>query len=119
MNAALAWWGIEEGRFSWSFAVFSQNLAWAQAKPLFFAEAWTLALEFDPSVNAADAHQLVQVITAIDSPIVKGLWDPGNDIYDPAGEVPFPDGKTTTFREILPQLRSEFGPWLQQLECRT
>ncbi|MCB2033267.1 MAG: hypothetical protein KDF57_08070, partial [Ottowia sp.] len=24
INAALAWWGIEEGRFSWSFAAFSQ-----------------------------------------------------------------------------------------------
>ena len=45
VNAALAWWGIEEGKFSWSFAVFSQNLAWAQQKPLFFAEAWSLALD--------------------------------------------------------------------------
>ena len=45
VNAALAWWGLEEGRFSWSFALFSQNLAWAQTKPLFFAEAWSLALD--------------------------------------------------------------------------
>ncbi|MBK6614424.1 acyltransferase [Ottowia sp.] len=45
INAALAWWGIEEGHFAWSFAVFSQNLAWAEAKPLFFAEAWSLALD--------------------------------------------------------------------------
>lgn len=45
VNAALAWWGIEEGKFSWSFAVFSQNLAWPQVKPLFFSEAWSLALD--------------------------------------------------------------------------
>lgn len=45
VNAALAWWGIEEGAFSWSFAVFSQNLAWPEQKPLFFAEAWSLALD--------------------------------------------------------------------------
>ena len=45
VNAVLAWWGIEEGRFSWSFAVFSQNLFQAQEKPLFFAEAWSLALD--------------------------------------------------------------------------
>ena len=45
INAALAWWGIEEGRFSWSFAAFSQNLLGAQEKPLFFAEAWSLALD--------------------------------------------------------------------------
>ncbi|MGB3071085.1 MAG: acyltransferase [Ottowia sp.] len=45
INAALAWWGIEAGRFSWSFAVFSQNLLGPEAKPLFFAEAWSLALD--------------------------------------------------------------------------
>jgi peptidoglycan/LPS O-acetylase OafA/YrhL len=45
LNAALAWWGIEEGHFTWSFAVFSQSLAWMQTKPLFFAEAWSLALD--------------------------------------------------------------------------
>ena len=45
VNVVIAWLGIEEGRFAWSFAVFSQNLAWAQEKPLFFAEAWSLALD--------------------------------------------------------------------------
>jgi peptidoglycan/LPS O-acetylase OafA/YrhL len=45
INVLLAWWGIEEGRFAWSFPVFSQNLAWTQNKPLFFSEAWTLALD--------------------------------------------------------------------------
>ncbi|MDR1967261.1 MAG: acyltransferase [Burkholderiaceae bacterium] len=45
VNAALVGWGIEEGQFSWLFAVFSQNLAAPQAKPLFFAEAWSLALD--------------------------------------------------------------------------
>jgi peptidoglycan/LPS O-acetylase OafA/YrhL len=45
VNAALVWWGIGEGRFTWSFAVFSQNLASPQQTPLFFAEAWSLALD--------------------------------------------------------------------------
>ena len=44
-NIVLAWWGIEEGRFAWSFVVFSQNLAWAETKPLFFSESWSLALD--------------------------------------------------------------------------
>lgn len=52
----------------------------------------TLALEFDPSVYASNACKLVKVIEKIDSPFVKGLWDPGNDIYDPDGETPYPDG---------------------------
>lgn len=55
-------------------------------------EAITLALEFDPSVYATNAAKLVRVIEAIDSAHVRALWDPGNDIYDPDGEVPYPDG---------------------------
>ncbi|NLY17679.1 MAG: sugar phosphate isomerase/epimerase [Clostridiaceae bacterium] len=51
-----------------------------------------LALEFDPSVYASNAKKLVKVIEKINSPYVKGLWDPGNDIYDPDGETPYPDG---------------------------
>lgn len=45
VNVLLAWWGIEEGRFAWSFVVFSQNLAWPENKPLFFSESWSLALD--------------------------------------------------------------------------
>ncbi len=52
----------------------------------------TLALEFDPSVYATNAQKLVKVIRGINSPNVKALWDPGNDIHDPDGEVPYPDG---------------------------
>jgi sugar phosphate isomerase/epimerase len=52
----------------------------------------TLVLESDPSVNASNAQMLVQVIEAVNSEHVLGLWDPGNDIWDPKGEIPFPDG---------------------------
>lgn len=51
-----------------------------------------LALEFDPSVYATNAQKVVKVLKEIDSAYVKALWDPGNDIYDPEGEVPYPDG---------------------------
>lgn len=49
-------------------------------------------IEFDPSVYATNAKQLRKVVTAINSERVKALWDPGNDIYDPDGEVPYPEG---------------------------
>jgi sugar phosphate isomerase/epimerase len=55
-------------------------------------EGITLALEFDPSVFATNAKKLTRVVAAIDSPYVRALWDPGNDIYDPDGEIPYPDG---------------------------
>jgi peptidoglycan/LPS O-acetylase OafA/YrhL len=45
VNVLLVAWGIAEGRFSFKFVVFSQNLAWAEDQPLFFAEAWSLALD--------------------------------------------------------------------------
>lgn len=45
LNALLAAAHVEEGRFAWPFLVFSQSLAWAQDKPFFFAESWSLAVE--------------------------------------------------------------------------
>jgi L-ribulose-5-phosphate 3-epimerase len=56
------------------------------------AEALTLALEFDPSTSATNAGKLVKVLKSVDSPQVRALWDPGNDIYDPDHEIPYPDG---------------------------
>lgn len=45
VNALLVHWGIAKGDFRWSFAFFSQNLAWAEQQPLFFGESWSLALD--------------------------------------------------------------------------
>ena len=55
-------------------------------------EGMTMALESEPSVYAANAAKLARILDAINSPYVKALWDPGNSIYDPSGEVPYPDG---------------------------
>ena len=52
----------------------------------------TLVIELDPSVNASNGESVAAVVEAVNSPRVKGLWDPGNDIYDPKGEVPYPYG---------------------------
>lgn len=51
-----------------------------------------LVLESDPNVRATNARTLVQVVEAVNSPLVRILWDPGNDIWDPQGEIPYPDG---------------------------
>jgi sugar phosphate isomerase/epimerase len=32
------------------------------------------------------------VVEAVGSPLVRALWDPGNDIWDPLSEAPFPEG---------------------------
>jgi L-ribulose-5-phosphate 3-epimerase len=60
-----------------------------------------MALESDPSVNASTAFQLSEVIEAIDAPQVKALWDPGNNIYFPGAEIPYPDGYNRIKKHIV------------------
>lgn len=81
----------------WKKGDFEENLDRIAAKfeepvKILEKEGMTLLLEFDPSVFATNAATLVRVIEKIGSEHVKALWDPGNDIYDPEGEVPFPYG---------------------------
>lgn len=52
----------------------------------------TLVIESEPSVFGSNAAKLATLIERIDSPVVRALWDPGNNVYDPEGEVPYPDG---------------------------
>jgi L-ribulose-5-phosphate 3-epimerase len=55
-------------------------------------EKITLVLENEPSVFASNALMLDYILEKINSTCVKAVWDPGNSIYDPDGEIPFPDG---------------------------
>ena len=59
------------------------------------SEDMIMVLESDPQVSATNAKKLVEVLKRIDSPYVKAVWDPGNDIYDPDNEIPYPDGYET------------------------
>lgn len=74
-----------------------------QAKPLvveqirkmgqLFEEAGlTFVLEFDPSVYASNGRKVRALLDEVNSPNVMALFDPGNDLWDPDGEVPYPDG---------------------------
>ena len=51
-----------------------------------------LLLEMDPTVFASNGKKLAKTAKAINSDRVHVLWDPGNDIYEPDGETPYPDG---------------------------
>ena len=51
-----------------------------------------LVLEADPKVYASNGGKLKRIVEGLGVPCVKILWDPGNDIYDPDCETPFPDG---------------------------
>lgn len=52
----------------------------------------TLLLEADPSVNTSNHAALAALLRAIGSPHVRAIFDPGNCLYDPLGETPFPEG---------------------------
>lgn len=51
-----------------------------------------LAIENEPSCLCNNAKNTRKIIEAVNSKSLRSLWDPGNDIYDPENEVPFPDG---------------------------
>ncbi|NJD04682.1 MAG: sugar phosphate isomerase/epimerase [Ruminiclostridium sp.] len=89
--------GLIRGFTFWKKGSFEENLGkivsrFEEPVKILEREGLTLMLEFDPSVYASNSQKLVKVVEEIGSPLIKALWDPGNDIYDPDGEVPFPDG---------------------------
>lgn len=45
VNLLLTFYGVSEGVFEFKHLVFSQNLAWPESAPVFFGEAWSLALD--------------------------------------------------------------------------
>lgn len=51
-----------------------------------------LALENDPATNACNAGELAELLDAIGSPHAGALWDPGNNLFAPTFEQPFPNG---------------------------
>lgn len=51
-----------------------------------------LLLENEPTTFASNGYTLAKVLKAINHNNIKAVWDPGNDIYDTEGEIPFPNG---------------------------
>ena len=55
-------------------------------------EGCTLLIESEPTTNACDCEKTAALVDFIDSSVVKAVYEPGNDIYSPTGEIPYPDG---------------------------
>ncbi|SMF91915.1 Sugar phosphate isomerase/epimerase [Paenibacillus uliginis N3/975] len=60
--------------------------------PVLEKENIIFALEFDPSVYASNANKVRMILDTVHSPNVMALYDPGNDLWDPFEEIPYPDG---------------------------
>lgn len=66
--------------------------AFSPAVELLTKRGKQLLLEADPSVNTTNHAALAELLHRLDSPALGAIYDPGNDIYDPLHEVPYPDG---------------------------
>ena len=51
-----------------------------------------LLLEADPSVNTTNHRALAALLEKLDKNCFGAIFDPGNDLYDPCREKPYPDG---------------------------
>lgn len=56
------------------------------------SEGVILGVENEPSTYASNGLRVSKFLGKIGSKTVKVVWDPGNDIWDPEGETPYPDG---------------------------
>ncbi len=88
---------IIRGFSFWGEGTFDQALpriaeAYQEPAKLAARHGITLALESDPSVHGVNGRQLARLVDAIGSPAVRALWDPGNDLYAPLPERPYPEG---------------------------
>lgn len=52
----------------------------------------TLLIESEPSANSFNSQKTAEIVKKINSPFVKALYEPGNNLYTDTDEVPFPDG---------------------------
>ncbi len=51
-----------------------------------------MVLEADPSVNTPNHASLAALLSELDPEVFGAVYDPGNDLFDTAGEAPWPDG---------------------------
>jgi L-ribulose-5-phosphate 3-epimerase len=51
-----------------------------------------LAIESDPATAANTSQKLEVLLKKIAGPRIKAVWDPGNNLYVPGAEKPYPDG---------------------------
>ncbi len=77
-----------------SFNEFLEKILEKFQKPLEIieSEGVLLGIENEPSTFVGNGKELALFLDRLGSKNVKALWDPGNDIWDPEGETPYPDG---------------------------
>jgi sugar phosphate isomerase/epimerase len=52
----------------------------------------TLLIESEPSANSFNNKKTSEIVNHINSPVVRALYEPGNNLYGCTEEIPYPDG---------------------------
>jgi sugar phosphate isomerase/epimerase len=60
-----------------------------------------LVIENEPSVYGSTCARLAELLRRVDHPLLSAVWDPGNAVYDPDREPPYPDG----YEVLKPHIR--------------
>jgi sugar phosphate isomerase/epimerase len=60
-----------------------------------------LGIENEPSTHAGNGTELRIFLDELNSKKVKVIWDPGNDVWDQSGEVPYPNGYDQIKNDIV------------------
>ncbi|MFA4044951.1 MAG: hypothetical protein HZRFUVUK_001759 [Candidatus Fervidibacterota bacterium] len=77
------------------------------------SEGVILGIENEPSTNATNAAKVAELLSIIDHPNVKAVWDPGNDVFDPDREVPYPDGYER-IKGLIVHVHLKDGVWVAE-----
>lgn len=85
-----SFWAQEGTTFEQAFPRIVEELQ--SIVPLLEEAQIVYALEFDPAVYATNGAKVARLVEAVGSPYIRALYDPGNDVWDPDGEIPYPDG---------------------------
>lgn len=81
----------------WRSGIYEENLdellfKFGKAVEIAEDEGMLLCLENEPSTFLTNGRVVADFVKRLGSSSVRVLWDPGNDIMDPEGEIPYPDG---------------------------
>lgn len=88
-----------EGTFDESLPVIVKKLRTAERA--LAKRGMLLVIEYDPATSAGTTQKLEVILKQVASEHIQALYDPGNNIYDPEGEEPFPVG----YERIKPWIR--------------
>lgn len=71
-----------------------EMLAEAYSEPIALCKnkGITLLIESEPSTNSFNCRKTAEAVKYINSPYVRALYEPGNNLYSCTEEIPFPEG---------------------------